>query len=580
MVANVVSSIDEEEKKKEAAQKPVYDRMQKQLAADQDRVDQMAADYTPLKQDPQPKPPANDPLSAFASPAGVFAMIASAFTHTPAIAAMNGMAGAINGAKQNNWDAYEAGYKAWKDNTEIAIKNHELQASDMKAAMEKMQTDLTTGVAMAKAVAAQSEDRIATKLLEEGQYQKLDETMRARASAAASMQEASLRIEQLHDQLMEEKPRLLAAKALSDAMQSGDPAKIQAAQQLAAVASGKTQSGSSPQSAALQRYMQEYPNATAEDMQKFIAGFKPQTPANSKEADADALALDAFKKANGRDPAPGDEAEMARLRQTSRADVAGVMSDEDTKLAAQVALKTGHPPASLGRSQANISKFFKAYGDEAKAQGLDAGGIAANQAKFAGELSESRSLGTFSSRVDFGARELDAALPQALELSDKVYRPGFKKAAEIQQALQGQTSDPDLLEFAQQNQAVMSAYAQIMARGGASTVSAMDRAEKMLSTATSQQGYMRQLDRLHKEVQTMLYGSASAKQGLLNQITGGSTETPLPKLTGVSGTTAASSVPQLPPDVAARAGLKEGEVTEFANGQKWTLRNGVPTQVP
>ncbi len=41
---------------------------------------------------------------------------------------------------------------------------------------------------------------------------------------------------------------------------------------------------------------------------------------------------------------------------------------------------------------------------------------------------------------------------------------------------------------------------------------------------------------------------------------------------------AAPAAPALPP--AAVSQLKEGEVTTFANGQKWTLRGGKPVQVP
>lgn len=238
-----------------------------------------------------------------------------------------------------------------------------------------------------------------------------------------------------------------------------------------------------------------------------------------------------------------------------------VMNDDAADLNARIALKIGHAPTSMGRSQANVAKFQDAYARVAHEQGMNADAIAANQVKFIGEMSESRALGTTSARVDFGAHELDVALPQALELSEKVYRPGFKSLAEIQQALQGQTSDPDLLEFAQQNQAVMNAYALAMNRGGLSTVSSMDRAEKLLQTATSQGGYMRQIDRLHKEVQTILYGTAAAKQSLMNEITGGTTQVPQPKLTNV-------------PRPGESGGPKEGDTAPSKSGKPMIFRGG------
>jgi hypothetical protein len=257
-----------------------------------------------------------------------------------------------------------------------------------------------------------------------------------------------------------------------------------------------------------------------------------------------------------------------------------VMSDDAADINARVALKIGHAPTAMGRSQANIAKFQDAYARVAKESGMGADQIAAQMVKFAGELSEGRALGTKTASVDFAANELDVALPQALELSQQVYRPGWKKAAQIEQALQGQTNDPDLIEFAQQNQAVMNAYALAMQRGGLSTVAGMDRAEHMLTTATNQVAYMRQLDRLHKEVQTILYGTAAAKQHLLNEITGGTTQVPPPTLTNVprpGQDATGGGATDLPP--AARAQLRENHQTTFANGQTWTLRNGQPVQV-
>jgi hypothetical protein len=218
--------------------------------------------------------------------------------------------------------------------------------------------------------------------------------------------------------------------------------------------------------------------------------------------------------------------QMAEDKQTA-------ISDDAATIAAQVALKTGHPPAWMGRSQASLTKFLDKYAEEAKRQKLGADEIAANIAKFSGEMAEARTLGTSSARIDFAAKELDVALPTALEASERVWRPGFKKLAELQQAVKGQTSDPDLLEFAQFNQQVMSAYSAAMQRGGASTVHAMERAEHLLSTATSQAGYMRQLDTLHKEVQTILYGTQAAKLHLRAEITGSPEITEPPQLTGV-----------------------------------------------
>lgn len=55
------------------------------------------------------------------------------------------------------------------------------------------------------------------------------------------------------------------------------------------------------------------------------------------------------------------------------------------------------------------------------------------------------------------------------------------------------------------------------------------------------------------------------------------TAPPPPAATRTPPASAQSGGASLPP--AARAKLKEGAITTFGNGQKWTLKNGVPTQV-
>ena len=192
---------------------------------------------------------------------------------------------------------------------------------------------------------------------------------------------------------------------------------------------------------------------------------------------------------------------------------------------------------NLGRGvqgSRNVEALRGEIARQMKEQGLSGADMAAKIVAFNSDMAAARTLGAASARIDLGAQELQVALPQALELSRKVYRPDFKPIGEIQQAIQGKTSDPDLLEFQQQNQAVINAYAATMSRGGISTVAAAERASSILSSATGQEAYERQLDRLNKEVQQMQYGTAAAKQQILDQISGRHTEVPQPTLTGVA----------------------------------------------
>ena len=294
MVSETVRQMEASAKEKEQRTAPLYEEMRRNYERDQARFDKVADSYQPVRQTPPPTPPQNDPMQAFGSAAGMFAMLASAFTHTPAVNAMNGMAAAINASREGNQQSFENSMKQWKENTEIAIQNHKLQADDMKAAMDMMQLDLASGAAMVKAIAAQSDDKITLRLAEQGEWDKLSDHMQAASKMAQDMQinapKAMAAVEYMN-----------ADAQLKAAQKSGDKTAIAAAQDGLDRAWARTQIVNT----------------------KTI---RPPSAASIREKDADTLARDDFRQKHGRDPVQGDEAELAQLRNDKRADYASQVS--------------------------------------------------------------------------------------------------------------------------------------------------------------------------------------------------------------------------------------------------------------
>jgi hypothetical protein len=140
-------------------------------------------DTTPWTQ----KPPPPETLQAFGSAGSIFAAIASAFTRTPAISAMNGMAAAINARRTGDQKAYEDAYKVWQDNTKLAIDRQKQASERLTQALSLMQTDSAHGFAMAKQIMQEHGDDRGLLLLEAGEYQKLGEANDARDSAALNL---------------------------------------------------------------------------------------------------------------------------------------------------------------------------------------------------------------------------------------------------------------------------------------------------------------------------------------------------------------------------------------------------------
>ncbi len=584
MVKSALGDIEQTQKQKEAAQAPVYARMQSDVTRDRARFEDIAKDYTPIEQTKAPPPPNEDPLAGFGSAASIFAALASSFTHTPAINAMNAMAGAITAQKQGDWKTYEAKYKEWKDNTEIAIKNHQLQAEDMKTAMDMMQSDLSTGVAMAKAVAAQSEDHIASKLLELGQYKDLADHQLASARAAASMQESAVRIQELHLDLADKRMDLQNKQTqqqlgqdLVAARQSGDPDKVVTATQalkdhFAATDANyllRESGGNTPQAVALSRYLQQYPNATAEDIQKFVAGFKAPSPGAAKEVDAQTLALDKFHQLHDRPPTDADGAEMARLRISSRVGPDSVISDDAAKFVAGRVL-AGDERATVGmaRSNANMTKVANEIVALAKEQNISPNEAAVRIAEFQGTVSAERTLGTRAANMEVAANVVRGMTPTALETSAKVDRTQYPTLNSVILAADRHTGDENVVRFGQAANAIIYEYAKFLNPTGVPTDADKARATDILNTAWTQGQFAAALDQIvNKEIPAGAAG-IEATRGEFRSGLGA-------KTTAVPGTGGDSSLPS-----EAKSKLVRGTLTHFGNGQVWTLDDaGQPKRV-
>lgn len=144
---------------------------------------------------PQPAIPQSNPLAAFGSVTGIFAAIAAGFTRAPAIAALNGLAGAINGARQADLETYKQQYQAWKDNLDLLFKRHSEMAADYTAAVDLLNTDMTGAKAALQAVAVKYDDPIAQRFNEMDQLEKLVQQQQIRASQIELMRQRAADIQ-------------------------------------------------------------------------------------------------------------------------------------------------------------------------------------------------------------------------------------------------------------------------------------------------------------------------------------------------------------------------------------------------
>ena len=141
------------------------------------------ADTTPWNK----PPPERDALQGFASAGSIFAAIASMFTRTPAISAMNGMAAAINARREGNEKAYNEAYKVWQDNTKLAIDRQKIASDRLNQALELMKTDSADGFARARQVMLEHGDERGLVMLQAGMYKELYDANDARNRTVANI---------------------------------------------------------------------------------------------------------------------------------------------------------------------------------------------------------------------------------------------------------------------------------------------------------------------------------------------------------------------------------------------------------
>ena len=126
--------------------------------------------------------------------------------------------------------------------------------------------------------------------------------------------------------------------------------------------------------------------------------------------------------------------------------------------------------------------------------------VQAFKAGQAGQTAEARTGATREANLNLILKATDAAIPAALEMSDKVSRTGWVPLNNLIQKGQVMTSDPDLARFAMSNLQLAEHWARAMNPTGVMRESDRDKALGMLSTATSKETYRAIVEQLRTQI--------------------------------------------------------------------------------
>lgn len=604
--ASIIAERRRIDQQQEAEERPLIEARQRRQQQEEAEADQR---YSELQRqhdlnDPAlkpwtQKPPQGDPIGGLASLGSVFAALAAGFSHTPAIAAMNGMAAAIDARNEGNQKQYDEAFKAYQYNAQLALDRNEIVQKAYDAAWARVKENPELGLAELRSVSQIYDDERSRVLFESGQLEKADEINRARIEAASKWaieqqkldninmfgppagSEDAKEVEARTRELMAQNPEmsLYAARA-----QANDELKKKNAALKPQTAAQGTEANA--RAIAVGRFTQENGRPPTDDeiahdpdfaqmMTEARAAAKPMTPAQRKEADADAQAEAAFKDQYGHAPSPEElkGPEMASLRQSARAGEAMGGSANVKAMAHLIANYQAAPPSTtrgIGAAimaevvKENPSYNARLYNAENKALGNFYGGADGTSVK---SLNVSiLHLDTFQDLAD------------ALRTGDvrMINRLGQQVAAETGQAA------PTNFDTAKQiiGQEIIKA---IIAGGGG--VTERQAMEDHLSRSNSPEQLAGTID----VARQLLGGQLAGFQQKYDATTGMKDQAPfsqllLPRTREVLAASAEAAGKARgnrgdtePPPVNL---LTEGKYTHFDNGQVWLLQNGKPVLVP
>lgn len=143
-----------------------------------------AGEMKPWNADAEAEKRRTDPITAFGSFGSVFGIIASAFTRSPMVNALNASAAAMDAIKAGDEKSYDRAYKAWQDNTKQALDRHKIQHDAYQDATSLLSTNMQAANTKLQVLAARFGDQQMLTLLNAGMSKEVQELLASRERLA------------------------------------------------------------------------------------------------------------------------------------------------------------------------------------------------------------------------------------------------------------------------------------------------------------------------------------------------------------------------------------------------------------
>jgi len=217
----------------------------------------------------------------FASAMAVLGAVAGRFTRAPGGAALSAFAGALKGWQEGNLQAYENAAKQWEQNTKATIENNQQLMEKYKIALQNRQMNIDQQMSEIQLISAQYHDQMMYDAAAAKNYQLVGQIYEKNQIYTEKAKEAAAKLQEKRDE-QKTKNEQSATYWLSPEGQARlptlSPAQQAGVKQLIDIYGQKN---AKPQNAALQRFLEENPNATAQEIQHFQQAGRPPRSASA-----------------------------------------------------------------------------------------------------------------------------------------------------------------------------------------------------------------------------------------------------------------------------------------------------------
>jgi tetratricopeptide (TPR) repeat protein len=210
-------------------------------------------------------------------------------------------------------------------------------------------------------------------------------------------------------------------------------------------------------------------------------------------------------------------------------------------------------------------------------EGLSPKDVIAKQAELKAFTKEALTVAGRAGNIDLAVKEAQDAMPVLIASSRRTPRNGYAFWNELENKYEVQTGSPEYAQFVANLNSMINIYGRAISGTAKGTVSDLSHAREMLNPNQPTAAFEGSLKGMQQELDIAYNAPKKVIDEMRTRWSGG-------KPSGAAGEPSAPAVAgsaaELPPEaLEAIKSKKEGEPTDFRNGQQWTIKNGQPVRL-